>query len=72
MTHHSLDSRRRREIEELFEGALDLATSQELVQEASVAVIYVLHQALIRSGFAEVHAIELVQATAERALRGGR
>jgi hypothetical protein len=54
-----------------FEGALDLATSHELIQEASVAVIYLLHQALTRSGFAEAHAIELVQATAQHALRGG-
>ena len=55
----------------VLEGALDLATSQELVQEAHVAVIYVLHRALVHAGFSEGQAIELVSATAERALRGG-
>lgn len=54
----------------VLEGALDLATSQELVQEAHVAVIYVLHRALVQAGFTEGQAIELVTATAERALRG--
>lgn len=53
----------------ILEGSLDLATSQELVQEACVAVLYVLHRALVHAGFSEAQAIELVQATAERALR---
>jgi hypothetical protein len=55
----------------MLEGALDLATSEELVQEAQVAVMYVLHRALVDAGFAESEAIELVQATAERSVRSG-
>jgi hypothetical protein len=55
----------------ILEGSLDLATTQELVEEAHVAVIYVLHRALVHAGFSDAQASELVQATAERALRSG-
>lgn len=55
----------------IFEGGLDPAIAQELVQEACISMVYVLYRALTRAGIAEKPAIAVVQGAAGVALRSG-
>ena len=55
----------------LFEGRLDPTASRELVQEACIAMAYVLHRALTQAGVADKVAIVVVQEAAGVALRNG-
>jgi hypothetical protein len=55
----------------VLDGSMDPATLNGLVQEACVAMAYVLHRALARTDFTEKQAIAVVQAATCVALRNG-
>lgn len=56
----------------LLDGGLEPTTQRALVQEACIAMAYVLHRALVRAGLAERQAIVVVQASAAMALQSGQ
>jgi hypothetical protein len=56
----------------LLDGGVEPTTQRALVQEACIAMAYVLHRALVRAGLAERQAIVVVQASAAMALQSGQ
>jgi hypothetical protein len=56
----------------LLDGGFEPSTQRALVQEACIAMAYVLHRALVRAGLAERQAIVVVQASAAMALQNGQ